>query len=94
MHGTPEIVGYRRVPDSRPCSFCLTISTRRYSVDTLAPAHPSCTCGVVPIFSNGDPGRAISSSAQSALDAQQLDDVSVPVAQSEIGPTTAGTAPE
>jgi hypothetical protein len=87
MKSTPAVTGYRRVPDSSPCAFCLTISTRRYNVDTLAPVHANCTCGVVPIYSNGDPGAAISADARQKLDETETLDVST----SEIGPVTATT---
>ena len=94
MRSTPAITGYRRVPDSKPCSFCLTISTHRYKVDTLAPAHANCTCGVVPIMSNGDPGASISAAAGRTLDEQKIEPGRVPVETSEIGPVTSGAAPE
>jgi hypothetical protein len=88
MQATPEVVGYRRVPDSSPCSFCLTIATRRYKLEALAPAHANCTCGVVPIFDDADPGEAIAHDAQRALDESDQDAERVTTEPSEIGPST------
>lgn len=42
----PTILGYRRVPDSDPCAFCLLIAGRRYLTSELQPVHERCACSV------------------------------------------------
>jgi hypothetical protein len=41
---------YKRVPDARACTFCLTASTQRYSTGELMPLHSRCGCSVMPLI--------------------------------------------
>lgn len=49
------------------CGLCVVASTQRYRIGDLLPIHPACDCGVIPIFSEKDPGQII--------DPDKLDDV-------------------
>ncbi|MEH3055535.1 MAG: hypothetical protein PGN13_16280 [Patulibacter minatonensis] len=51
----PEIVGYRRIPNSGACDLCLIAAQNRYSTGALMPIHPHCGCGVAPITERHDP---------------------------------------
>lgn len=42
----PNVVGFRRVPDSNACKFCVTVAGQRYRTDELMPIHTHCGCGV------------------------------------------------
>ncbi len=59
MQAHPRCVGYRRVPDSKACAFCLTASTQRYRVVDLMPLHNYCHCTIAPIIGDRDPGQVI-----------------------------------
>lgn len=59
MKADPHIVGYRRVPDSAACKFCVLVSTQRYHDDDLMAIHVSCGCTVAPIIGHHDPGRVL-----------------------------------
>lgn len=59
MEQAPNVAGYRRVPGVGACPFCLVASTQRYKVSDLRPLHSFCTCGVVPIVGDRDPGQII-----------------------------------
>lgn len=55
-----SIVGHRRViRGAKSCGLCIVASTQRYNKGQLAPIHPSCDCGSVPIWGENDPGQVI-----------------------------------
>lgn len=56
---TPTIVGYRRVPDTNACQFCLLVSTQRYHTGYLMPIHTKCHCTTAPIIGKKDPGQVV-----------------------------------
>lgn len=65
---SPDVVGWRRVPQGATCSYCILVSTQRYrSADTArAPGHRqhgivTCDCRIEPIIGTSDPGRVINS---------------------------------
>jgi hypothetical protein len=47
----PGIIGYMRVASG--CDFCIQAGERLYTTDDLMPIHEHCTCGVVPVFDDG-----------------------------------------
>lgn len=54
-----SITGWRRLPDGRACRWCINVSGRRYhTADTasLRDQHAHCSCEVVPITADTDPG--------------------------------------
>jgi hypothetical protein len=51
----PEVIGYRRIPNSGACDLCLIAAQNRYSTGQLMPIHPHCGCGVAPITARHDP---------------------------------------
>jgi hypothetical protein len=52
--------GYRRVlTGSKSCGLCIVAATQRYHRSQLLPIHPGCSCGVVPIYGDTDPGQVI-----------------------------------
>lgn len=59
MKAEPRIVGYRRVPDGKACSFCLLASTQRYNDGELMGLHVFCGCAVAPITATKDPGQIL-----------------------------------
>lgn len=59
MQQNPRVTGYRRVPDSKACKFCLLVSTQRYHDNDLMPLHPNCGCTIAPIVGSVDPGRVL-----------------------------------
>lgn len=59
MNNESRVVGYRRIPNSQACRFCLTASTQRYHAGSLMPLHPRCACSQAPIVGTIDPGQVI-----------------------------------
>lgn len=59
MTADSRVVGYRRVTDGDPCKLCATASTQRYRTGDLMPVHARCSCSVVPIVGDRDPGQII-----------------------------------
>ncbi len=59
MQDDDRIVGWRRVPEPRACTFCLLVSTQRYHDKDLMPIHPACGCTVAPIIGKKDPGQVL-----------------------------------
>jgi hypothetical protein len=89
MAVTDGVEGYRRVPEPGACAFCRLIATNRYGMADLAPAHTNCSCGVVPIFDDADPGAVISAKVPQAGTADAADALAVEgTTSSEIGPQT------
>lgn len=77
MQREPRIVGYRRVPDGKACSFCLVAATQRYHDADLMAMHPSCGCTVAPIVGSKDPGQVIDhQTLQQMRDSGVIDDIS------------------
>lgn len=54
-----RVVGYRRVTDANPCKLCAVASTQRYRTGDLMPLHARCSCTVMPLLGNRDPGQVI-----------------------------------
>ena len=73
MESIPHVVGYRRVPDSQACNFCLMASTQRYHVRDLLPLHPHCRCVTIPIIGTSDPGHVLDRELVNRLKAAGLD---------------------
>lgn len=59
MEKSSRIVGYRRMPDSGACPFCLLISTQTYRAGRNFESHANCNCSMIPIIGSADPGRVI-----------------------------------
>lgn len=58
--GDNRVTGYRRVLEgARDCGLCIVASTQRYHKGDLLPIHPSCDCGVLPIYGRTDLGQII-----------------------------------
>lgn len=53
------VTHYRRMPNAKACTFCLTASTQRYKTADLMSLHVRCGCSVAPIAGDVDPGRVI-----------------------------------
>lgn len=63
-----NVVGYRRtLGGSDSCRLCQLASTQRYKVGDLLPIHNRCSCGVLPIFGDRDPGQVIDPDRLAAL---------------------------
>lgn len=59
-NGNGRIVGYARtLTGAENCALCYIASTQRYTRGELAPIHPGCDCGEMPIWGNQDPGQVI-----------------------------------
>lgn len=95
MARSSRIVGYRRVPDSGACEFCLLVSTQRYTKERLMPIHNHCHCSVAPIIGTTDPGRVIDSERLARIkngkvrrpDGERIDSSDVEVREhGELGP--------
>lgn len=74
---TPQIVGWRRVPQGSTCRWCMTVSTQRYRTAQSASfghGHGGtdyCDCDVVPIIGDRDPGRVINRPVLKAVKADK-----------------------
>lgn len=55
-----NVVGYRRVlTGGHSCALCAVASTQRYHKAELSPLHPGCSCGILPVFGDKDPGQVV-----------------------------------
>lgn len=78
MQAEPRVVGYRRLPDSSACSFCLLAATQRYHVTDLMPLHTRCGCTTAPIIGTKDPGQVIDRGTLAKLKADGvIDEISL-----------------
>lgn len=63
-----NVVGYRRtLGGGDNCRLCQLASTQRYRVGDLMALHNRCSCGILPIFGDRDPGQVIDPERLAAL---------------------------
>lgn len=76
--GDDRTVGFRRSPSGQPCKWCLVVSTQRYHTAESADfGHDNCSCGVIPIIGETDPGRIVNRDLYESLSADgSIDEVS------------------